>query len=441
MRGLLLFAPPALLLVAALVFGGANRLNPIGLMIAEGLGVLTLAPALLRSPDLAYSRLTLAAIILLALAVALVLLQLTPLPPDLWKSIPGREALAKAVGLAGLPNHWRPMSLAPDETQGAALFLLAPAGMFLGALQCGARERLWLVLAALGVALISLPLGLAQLATGAGGHFQVYAGATAGAPNGFFANHNHQAAFMIAAVGLSAALLGERVLPFALERRPRTLLALILVFAIAAAATLSRAGLFVLGPVLVVALLIIWRHMEGANRWMRLALPVAAAIGVAAMILALKGGALVDRNYDTGAGAFSQAKILPSVTAAGQTLQPLGGGVGAFDLVYRSTESLDQVSAEYLNHVHDDFVELWFEGGWPAVALLAAMVAWWGFGAYTAWFGPSRADAALARSGSLVVAALLIQSAMDYPLRTPAMAVVFALGCALMAPTPRLKLR
>jgi O-Antigen ligase len=437
-RGLFLFAPPLALGLVALVAGGASRLNPIGLMLCELFGVIAVAPALLRFPDRAYSRLTWAAFTLLALTFALPLLQLVPLPPAAWMAAPGREPLAHAVALIGLPSHWRPISLAPDQTAGAVLFLLAPAGMFLAALQCEARLRVWLVLAAVIVALISLPLGAVQVAAGQTEHFQFYAAATPGLPNGFFANRNHQAAFMIAAIGLSASLLGPSELPLGLERRPLAVLGLIMMFTVGAAVTLSRAGLLLLGPVLIVAALIMQSRLRGLNRWFRFAIPIAAVVGVAAVVLVLKGGAILDR-FEQGSGAAGRISILPKVVAAGQTLQPLGGGIGTFDTVYRAVEPLDQVIPEYLNHVHDDYVELWLEGGWAAVALMASLWVWWGFATFAAWFGPARSDAALARSGSLVVAALLIHSVADYPLRTPALAVVFALACAMMLPTPALK--
>jgi len=438
-RGLLFSVPPLLLLLGALLFGGASRLNPIGLMVAEGLGVLALVPAVLRFRDLVFSRLAISAIVVLALATALVLLQLVPLPPELWKGLPARQALATAVGLIGLPNHWRPVTLAPDETQGSVLFLLAPAGMFLGCLQCHARERQWLVLAAICVALLSLVVGAVQMAGGAGGHAQFYSNATSGVPNGFFANRNHQAAFMIAAVGLSAALVGRYELPLSLERRPYVTVALMLVFAVSAAATLSLAGLLLLGPVLVVATVILQGRLSSLNPRVRLAIPVVTAIGVAAVFIVLQFGAHIDRFVDNGMGALGRAQVMTNVVAAGRTFQPVGSGLGTFDMVYRSVEPLDQIGPEYLNHVHNDYVELWLEGGWPAVTLIAAALLWWGFGAYAAWFGPSRADAAMARSGSLITAALLIQSAFDYPLRTPALAVVFAFACALMLPSPLIR--
>ena len=46
---------------------------------------------------------------LLAMAIALVGLQLVPLPPALWTALPGREGLATAAQLAGFPQPWRPL--------------------------------------------------------------------------------------------------------------------------------------------------------------------------------------------------------------------------------------------------------------------------------------------------------------------------------------------
>ena len=434
-RGLFVLAPPLALMIAALIFGGASRLNPIGFMVVELFGLLALMPALLRSPDFSYSRLTLAALAILVLTAALPILQLTPLPPAVWSTLPGRAPMAQAVAVVGLPPHWRSMSLTPDLTAAAVLFLLAPAGMFVAALQCSPRERLWLVVAVIAIAIVSVLVGVVQAASGHSENVQFYPAATVGLPNGFFANRNHQASFMVAAIGLCAALLGPERLPVELNRRPFVIMAAMLLFAIASAATLSRTGVILSGAMLIAALAAMQGRMHGVNRWLRFAVPAAVILALCALVLVFKGGAVLER-FQEGGGATSRTDILPGVIAAGRTLQPIGGGVGSFDLVYRAVEPLNKVIPEYLNHAHNDYVELWLEAGWPAAALMAAMIAWWGYAAFLAWFGPKRSDATLARSGSIVTAALLAHAAVDYPLRTPALAVVFALGCAMMLPAP-----
>ncbi len=435
LRGLFVLGPPLLLMVVALLLGGASRLNPLGLMVAEIFGLLALAPAALRSPDLIYSRLGLTALLILALTAALPLMQLMPLPPDVWKGLPGRAPLAHAVSLLGLPDRWRPMSLAPDQTAGAIFFLLAPIGMFVAALQCNARQRFWLVIVVIVIAVLSLPVGGIQAATGSSTRAQFYAAATAGLPNGFFANRNHQASFLISAMALSAVLLGPHPLPGDLGRRPLPIVGLMLLFAVGAAATLSRAGLFLAGPVMVGAMVVMYPRLRGSGSLGRIAILIGVVLAIVTAVAVVKGGALFSR-LEAGTGVAGRISILPKVIEAGGALQPVGSGIGAFDTVYRAVEPLDQVMPAYLNHVHDDYVELWLEAGWPAVGLIAAMIAWCGYAAFRAWTGPARADSALARAGSLAAAVFLIHSTVDYPLRTPALAVVFALACALMVPTP-----
>jgi O-antigen ligase len=434
---LAIFAPALALVVVALVFGGASRDNPLGWMAVELAGVAALMPALLRLPGLRPSRRLVAAFGLLALLIALPIVQLVPLPPGLWRHLPGRAPLAHAVALAGLPDAWRPMSLAPDETARACLFLLAPAGMFLAGVQCDWRRRGWLVAAVLGVALLSLLVGAVQVAGGEADRLRFYANAAVGLPSGFFANRNHQAAFMVAALALAASLSASEGLPGGLNRRPAVILALMLLLGVGAAATLSRAGVLLLGPVLVGGLLILRPQARHLGRIVPVIILIVAVAGVVAMVLALKGGAIFDR-FENGEAGGGRLGLLPQVVALGQGLQPVGGGVGSFDLVYRATERLDQVDPFYLNHVHNDYIELWLEAGWPAVALLAGFGVWWLASAVCVWSGPERIGAGLARSGSLVTAALLAHAIVDYPLRTPALAVLFALACALMLdPPPR----
>lgn len=433
----IIFAPAMALLIAALVFGGASRENSVGLMVVELAGVAALAPAALRLSRLRISRAALAALVILGLLIALPVIQLTPLAPNLWEHLPGRGPLAQAIALIGLPRTWRPMSLAPDETARAGLYLLAPAGMFLAGLQCGWRQREWLVMAVIGIALLSLAVGAIQAAGGEAGPLHLYANAAIGLPNGFFANRNHQSAFMVAAVALAASLSKADDQPIGRGRRSVVILVLMLLFAVGAAATLSRAGVLMIGPVLAGGLLVSRPKMRG-GRMVPIGVIAVAVTGAVLMVLTLKGGVIFDRFENGGAGG-GRLGLLPDVISLGKSMQPFGGGVGSFDLVYRAREPLERIDPFYLNHVHNDYVEGWLEAGWPAIGLFGGFAVWWGLLTFSRWSEPDRPGAAFARSGGLVTAALLLHSIVDYPLRTPALAVLFALGCALMLDPPRIK--
>ncbi len=99
-------------------------------------------------------------------------------------------------------------------------------------------------------------------------------------------------------------------------------------------------------------------------------------------------------------------------------------------------ERPETLTPAYVNHAHDEYVEVWMEAGVPGVALIGGFWAWWAV-ASRAVLRRRDAGARLALAGSVVVGMLLVHSMVDYPLRTPAMAVVFALACGLMSPHRR----
>jgi O-antigen ligase len=427
------FASALTLVMLALVLGGASQGNPLGLMVVELAGVAALIPSLLQMPKRTFSPFALVAFAILVGLMAIPMLQLAPLPPGLWRVLPGRAPLVQAVTLIGLPDQWRPMSLAPDQTERAALYLLAPVGMFLAAVQCDGRQRAWLASAVLAISLLSLAAGAVQVAGGSAERLKFYSNSATGLPTGFFANRNHQAALMICALVLTPGLC--QAWPSSLSQRPSIALIPMLLFAVGAAATLSRAGLLMLAPALVAAVAILQAPQAGQNAGVQnraLLLTLMLSIGGGAAVVALKGGAIFDR-FENGEAGGGRLSLLPRVIALGKTLQPWGGGVGSFDLAYRAVEPLQQIDPFYLNHVHNDYIEAWLEAGWPALALFIGFGLWWIRSTIRAW----RSRGALACSGTLMTAALLLHSAVDYPLRTPALAVVFALGCALMTPPPR----
>ena len=101
----------------------------------------------------------------LALA-ALPLLQLVPLPPWLWTRLPNGDA--SAFEATGQAVPWMPLSVSPQATLLVLLSLIPPLAVFLGAVQLSYRERRWLSLVLIGVGIVSVFLGLVQVAQGQG---------------------------------------------------------------------------------------------------------------------------------------------------------------------------------------------------------------------------------------------------------------------------------
>lgn len=117
---------------------------------------------------------------------------------------------------------------------------------------------------------------------------------------------------------------------------------------------------------------------------------------------------------------------------------PFGGGFGSFEAAYKIAEPVNLLSLQYLNHAHNDYLELLIDGGFPALALLAG----WGLIVWRAAQRGWRHDqsAPTDRIGILVSVMMLAifaaASLVDYPLRTPAMAAMATLATVLIYRRP-----
>jgi len=75
------------------------------------------------------------------------------------------------------------------------------------------------------------------------------------------------------------------------------------------------------------------------------------------------------------------------------------------------------VAAEFTNHAHNDYLEILLEGGVIAAAILVL---------YVLMLITARPPTPIQRAALLSILALLVHSAVDYPLRTVAIALLFA---------------
>lgn len=416
-----------LLVVVSAALGGASRGAPLALAAVELASLPLLWVAVRRLAAGGRWRAAAAPLTLLALAMILPWLQLVPLPPAIWTALPGRALLAEAPARAGLAPGWRPVSLSPDDTLRAALALIPPAAMFLAAITLGPRERRLAAAAWIVMGLAGLALGAAQLTAPT----YLYAETTRGTVTGFFANRNHQASMLLgliplAAVG-AAGLAGERR-----ERLAATLCALFLPLAIIGLAAIrSRAGVILCAPALLGALALGWRAAGGRKFWpVLLAAGCVAAVGA---VLAFGLSPILQRFVGDGR-AEARFEVWPHAVAMAQAYQPVGGGIGAFDRLFRQVEPLSLVTADTFVHAHNEVLEIWVEAGWIGLALATAFLVWLLSAIARAWF-TDRADALRAAAG-LTALLLLAHAMVDYGLRNPALAVLLAFSCGSLA-SPR----
>ena len=429
MRQTLSSALVALYLFLCLVLGGASAAGLWANLLLQLLALpfILAAIAARRAPPLGRAGRQL--LMLLALLVAILLLQLVPLPPSLWTALPGRDHVREGFELLGQPLPWLPVSLAPHATIASALWLLPAVAVGLGVLRLGARPS-WIGWAVVLATALSVVIGALQIAGGAESRWYFYAITNYGVMVGFFANANHMATLLVATVPLLAGLYmagrgkGRSSRSAGLFVILSGLFALVLV---GLAINGSLAGIGLLLPVgAASAMLLLGRRKAPA--WAIGAVALLAAAAVAAVFSGRFGNNLIDGEAQYGVSS-RYAAVTTTLEAAKDHL-PFGSGVGTFQPIYRLYEDPGAVTNTYMNHAHSDWAELLLETGLPGAALLLLFLAWWLSRSLAIW--RAREPDYLARAATIATGAILAHSLVDYPLRTAAISAVFAAGCAIM---------
>lgn len=357
--------------------------------------------------------------------IALVLLQLVPLPPAIWSNLPGRTPAVEGFLLRGEPLPWLPLSLTPTATLDILPVIAVPLGIVAGMLLLGAYRARWCIAALSAGAAVSILLGALQISQG--GPY-LYPHVNVGVATGLFANGNHQATLLLTSIPFLAALVGRERRgsnarsSAALSRRLIAAGALaVVLLGIALNQSLATIGL--LAPVLLASAALV---IPKAGRGARL-------IGGSALGLLVLGAALaVFSEAGSNSSSFTSRSEIYGVTlAALRDTFPAGIGLGAFESYYRLYENPALVDSWFINHAHSDPLEWLLETGLPGALLLAALIGWWAVQALRLWRAEQRDPVALA--ATIASAAILGHSLVDYPLRDAAIQAVFALCLAFMA--------
>lgn len=428
------------LLIAAVLFsalvwfaGGASRSDQSGQLVvrAAAWAVCIGAIFLFRREDVLSSvRSARSLWLFAALVAALTALQLLPLAPQVWTALPGREIVAQTAVVAGFEQPWRPLSLSPGGTVNALSSLIVPFAALLLFTQASLQQHRHFLTAVLAAVLLCVLVGLLQFT---GARFDnPFINDGLGEVAGIFANRNHFALF--AAFG---CVLGP-VWGFAQERGPRWRALLGVAFMLCCAllilASGSRAGLALGGTGMVLGLLAVRRriadHVRSLPKGVSLIVigfTVTAVIGFLVLAFVMGRAVSVDRAMALASADDLRARALPTVWAMAQLYFPFGSGLGTFDPVYRIHEPMHLLQPSYLNHAHNDWLEVLLELGLAGVVLLAAALVWWAYKSLAAW--RSRGSSALLqRAGSAMILMTMLASVVDYPARTPLIMVVLVIA-------------
>jgi hypothetical protein len=430
--------------VAAFCLGGSARADVSQLVVWRPLTALVLGAALIlatfpgqKVPARIYG--------FLAALALLVLVQLVPLPASIWVDLPGRSILVEATSVTGMETPARPLSVVPARTWNALFALMGPAAMLILAFMAFRQNRRrGILIAFIALGLISALVGLLQIIGPRDSALYLYRVTNAGYGVGLFANRNHQAIMLACLFPMLATFAADQ----ATRSHPNRLL---IIFAIAAGIFLvpmilvtgSRAGLL-FGLVGIAAIPLVYPLPFGAkgrsdaresgirrSRWV-LALAVSGLVAVVAITALFSRAEAIYRLLNPADTRNIRAQSLSTSWSLAEKYFPFGSGFGTFPDVYRIDEPAHLLAPTYLNQAHNDWLQPIIEGGVVAGALGLLFLIFWLVRARRAFADPIDQRARYARLGAIVSAMLLLASFVDYPIRVPALALLFAAAIAWM---------
>lgn len=431
--------------------GGSSRDDVQSLVFLRPLAILFGAYALTRMDREAWKGRTFPLFIALALA-GLMVLQLIPLPPQIWTAFPGRQIFADIADLAGIAQPWRPLTLSPSRTLNSLFSLAVPIAAMMLYLNLDGPRRKQAVAVLITLAGISLLWAAFQLTASARGPLYLYNITNNGAAVGLFANRNHQAVLLAATI----VMLGWYAASHAVTARLASLkfyssIAAIFVIVPLIFITGSRAGLVLMAPALVAAIILVYlgrytaesqpsstsrrRKKRFASRQIMLFSGIALVVIMAALSIYFSRSLAFDRLFGRGDVEELRGQLVPILTKMMGDYFPWGSGFGSFEHVYRIYEPQELLRPSYLNQAHNDWLQFPIEGGLFAILIAAAALIWggkqivilaknWTYSRYTKY------SAVMA---AMVMLLFLAGSVIDYPLRVPSIIALFAVMACIFS--------
>lgn len=424
-----------MLLGAPLIAGGKSTYS---LLFLEITGLLLLGITLWQ--DTYRDKLSKLVWITLIFGILIPLLYLLPIPLRLWEALPGRSAFMDAVTWYNLQTKetpWLSLSLVPEKTIHAFLALIPLLAILLTTLVQTNTNLVRLTYLLIVLASIEALLGIAQYNTQNeslfpfGSHGNRPSGSDA---IGSYINRDHFVALMYMTLPLALSQLFYRVGAKELTQnykeqgiKAQLIIALILiilanlVLITGAALSRSRAGIFLAILGIVISTLVFARHIGGKRSTGLASTLIISSLGVIGglgMLPILNRFIALD-PFEDGRWGYFQVAI-----EGIQRFFPIGTGPSTFQDIYRTIQPYDQIG--FLNHVHNDYLELIFECGifgilFIILFFLAYLANWFNLRSIK-WTEIKFIKIACGISTLL----LLIHALVDFNFHTPANALVFS---------------
>jgi len=178
------------------------------------------------------------------------------------------------------------------------------------------------------------------------------------------------------------------------------------------------------------------RRRQAANHYLSYALGGAAVAGLGLLTFVLARVSVFDRLFAQDPTDDLRWQIWGPIFKLSGQYFPFGSGVGSFVEVFEMDEPRNILDTTYVNHAHNDFLEVLLTAGLPAALLLLAALVLWVIATRRA-FAPAVSktkDIIYARLGAVLILMLAVASASDYPLRVPSLACFFVIAAVWLTP-------
>jgi len=370
----LLFSLLALLLILAPLFRSGN--TPEALFFLESLALLILAIALWQPSFV--KHLSKGELLLLIFIIIVPIIYLLPLPDSLLKNVSGRELYSELNGwvdsLQGAGGA-QSLSLIPTFTEKSLLVLLLPLAVFIGVKCLPFNKVKTLLIIFLWIAALEAILSLLQYPNGAESIFYLGMERVGHSGQGTYFNRDHFAALMEMSLPFAIALLAYN---FSSSGRANKsvfntsviFFTLTLLLLMAAIFTKSRSGVALVLLGVFLSTIAFSGHIGGKQTAGFSVVMTGLFLGIGTSI-----GLIPVLNRFIAADPLKDARkeIFETTFVGIQQFWPFGSGSGTFPQIYRSFQSVDRTG--FVNHVHNDYLELLFEVGIFAVIGFAVYVA------------------------------------------------------------------
>jgi O-Antigen ligase len=421
-------------LVLVFVTGGSSRVDVHSLAILRPASVIACAFACitLRKQQIFRWKWTLG---LFSAIFFLAALHVAPVSSAIWQSLHGSAELGQVEKLTDLNSAWRSFTLAPVNGWQSLWSLSTALAIILLGVQLKRDDMYRLLVVIIALAAISGFIGLLQSIGGPQGPLYFYRVTNNGSAVGLFANRNHAATLLACLFPMLAVYASTDNAVEGRHRRPLFAAAIAIVLVPLILVTGSRSGMVAALIGLVGGAVLYRRPEKNGKAKSKSVEPALVLAGLSVVSLGFitfffSRAEAINRLFANMPGEDNRIDFWKVSTDLFWQYFPLGSGSGSFVEIYRLAEPMGLLNASYLNHTHNDWLEIVVTFGLPAMILCAGAGGLYLVRTVQLWTAMNglRQSVAFARMAGIVIALIGIASVSDYPLRAPIIMAIFAIS-------------